>query len=76
MYLDNGIGGVSEYSKARVLSQYLQKSLPEFGLLIARDKCHWQPVIRLEWLGYCLDMSVARIYCTLPMSESKEWKLP
>ncbi|MEW8548285.1 MAG: reverse transcriptase domain-containing protein, partial [Candidatus Thiodiazotropha sp.] len=64
MYLDDGIGGHSEYDKAWVLSQYLQKSLPEFGLLIASDKCHWEPVIRLEWLGYCLDMSVARVYVT------------
>lgn len=64
MYLDDGIGGHSDCSKARVLSQYLQKSLPEFGLLIAIDKCHWEPVFRLEWLGYCLDMSVARIYVT------------
>ena len=62
MYLDDGIGGHSKYRKARVLSQYLQKSLPELGLLIACDQCLWELVFRLEWLGYCLDMSVARIY--------------
>ena len=51
MYLDDGIGGADELSKANDTSITVQKVLKSAGFLIAEDKCNWVPSQKVIWLG-------------------------
>lgn len=64
MFLDDGIGGHLDFDRALQLSTYIQRSLTEFGFLLAVEKCHWAPVLRMTWLGFVLDMAVGKVFVT------------
>ena len=62
MFLDDGIGGHKEYETAVSASDFTKQSLIQFGFLLADDKCHWEPLKRVAWLGYYLDMERNMLY--------------
>ena len=62
MYLDDGIGGNKKYAEAAFLSCYIRKSVTDFGFLLASDKCQWEPVQVIVWLGYVFDTMSAKIF--------------
>ncbi|XP_060574478.1 uncharacterized protein LOC132732127 [Ruditapes philippinarum] len=64
MFLDDGIGGSNEYEKAVSASAFTKQSLLDFGFLLADEKCQWDPVQRIEWLGHVLDMKSNHLYIT------------
>jgi len=43
MYLDDGLGGASDFDSAEKDSFYINNSLSEFGFLIVEEKCMWLP---------------------------------
>ena len=64
MYLDDGIGGDSNYDKAFQSSKFVRETFSEFGFLIAEDKCSWVPCKIGTWLGYVLDYEQGRIFAS------------
>ena len=64
MFLDDGIGGDSYYRLASESSRFVRQSIVEFGFLLADDKCHWEPVREVVWLGHVLNMNDHRLYIT------------
>jgi len=51
MYLDDGLGGASDFDSAEKDSFYIKNSLSEFGFLIAEERCMWLPEQNLTWIG-------------------------
>ena len=64
MFLDDGIGGSTDYERALQASTFVKGSLIEFGFLLANDKCNWMPVQRTVWLGHILDTAENKLYIT------------
>jgi hypothetical protein len=56
MYLDDGLGGASDFDLAEKDSFYIKNSLSEFGFLIAEGKCIFLPEQNLTWIGLVWDM--------------------
>lgn len=65
MFLDDGIGGHKDRYKAVQSSDYIKRSLDQFGFLIAQDKCKWEPSLEAVWLGYYWNMAEGKLYVTL-----------
>ncbi|VDI69597.1 Hypothetical predicted protein [Mytilus galloprovincialis] len=64
MYLDDGLGGASDLVSSKRASDYIRKSLSDFGFLIAEDKCIWYPQQNLIWIGLVWDMYLGKIQIT------------
>ncbi|VDI20858.1 Hypothetical predicted protein [Mytilus galloprovincialis] len=64
MYLDDGIGGGSEISKANFCSLTVRYALRSAGFLIAEEKCSWEPSQSVTWLGLVWDMKDGIVYVT------------
>ncbi|VDI46194.1 Hypothetical predicted protein [Mytilus galloprovincialis] len=60
MYLDDGLGGASDLVSSKRASDYIRKSLSDFGFLIAEDKCIWYPQQNLIWIGLVWDMYLGK----------------
>ncbi|KAK3087671.1 hypothetical protein FSP39_008985 [Pinctada imbricata] len=56
MYLDDGLCADVSYDKAMSLSQFVKQDLIKFGFLIADEKCQWEPVKQITWLGFDWNM--------------------
>lgn len=52
MFLDDGIGGHTDFDLALRHSKLVRSSLVEFGFLLAEDKCDWLPRRIAIWLGH------------------------
>ena len=64
MFLDDEIGGSTCYELASETRRSVRESLIYFGFLLADDKCNWEPVKEVVWLGHVLNMSLFRLYIT------------
>ena len=64
MFLDDGIGGHSNYGEALRSSNFVRDTFYEFGFLIAEEKCQWLPIKVVTWLGYVLDFSQSKVFKT------------
>ena len=64
MFLDDGIGGSTDYDRALQASSFVKESLVSFGFLLANDKCKWIPVQRTIWLEHILDTAENKLYIT------------
>ena len=62
MFLDDGIGGDASYEKAIWSSEFTKQTLLAFAFLLADEKCHWIPILRVTLLGHDLDMHNNRLY--------------
>ena len=60
MFLDDGIGGSTCYELASETSRFVKESLVDFGFLLADNKCNWEPVKEVVWLGHVLNMIVVQ----------------
>ena len=56
MYLDDGLAGAETHEKAKLLSQAVKADLISLGFVIAEEKCLWEPVHEIVWLGLVWDM--------------------
>ena len=56
VYLDDGILAVKEKHEAIEESQRVKKELESVGFVINREKSQWDPSIRIEWLGFLIDL--------------------
>ena len=64
MFLDDGIGGDSCYEIASETSRFVKESIVYFGFLLADDKCYWEQVREIVWLGHMLNMNEHKLYIT------------
>ena len=64
MFLDDGLGGCSNFDDAVNLSKEIQTSLQDFGFLIAHDKCVWEPSQVVQWLGFKWFMTTGMLHAT------------
>ena len=62
MFLDDGLGGCSNFDDAVNLSKEIQTSLQDFGFLIAHDKCVWEPSQVVQWLGFKWCMTTGMLH--------------
>ena len=61
MYLDDGLGGAHTYDECLRVSRLVKKDLLELGFIIAEDKCIWDPIQVLAWLGLVWDLKNGKI---------------
>ncbi|VDI76235.1 Hypothetical predicted protein [Mytilus galloprovincialis] len=64
MYLDDGLSGASDLVSSKRASDYIRKSVSDFGFLIAEDKCIWYPQQNLIWIGLVWDMYLGKVQIT------------
>ena len=64
MFLDDGIGVDSCYEIASATNMFVEESIVDFGFLLADDKCYWEPVREIVWLGHVLNMNEHILYIT------------
>ena len=57
MFLDDGIAGHNSLEEARALSTVIQMDLKKLGFLLAEEKCAWEPVLQITWLGLDWDFA-------------------
>ncbi|XP_052103494.1 uncharacterized protein LOC127736976 [Mytilus californianus] len=62
MFLDDGLGGDSNFEKCIESSQMVKNKLEQLGFLIAHEKCFWLPSQKLKWLGYTWDTNIGKIF--------------
>ena len=55
MFLDDGIGGSTDYDLATKHSMFVRDSLTDVGFLLADDKYDWIPRQVATWLGHVLN---------------------
>ncbi|MEW8547530.1 MAG: DNA N-6-adenine-methyltransferase, partial [Candidatus Thiodiazotropha sp.] len=63
-FLDDGLGGDTDYEIAVRSSCFIRKSIQEFGFLLANEKCEWLPKLQITWLGYFICMATGRFFIT------------
>ena len=64
MYLDDGLGGASDFDSTEKDSFYIKNSLSEFGFLIAEEKCVWLLEQNLTWIRLVWDMECRNLRIT------------
>ncbi|VDI74251.1 Hypothetical predicted protein [Mytilus galloprovincialis] len=64
MYLDDGLGGADNYDECTKVSHRIRADLIDFGFIIAEEKCNWNPVQVIIFLGMVWDTSEGRIRIT------------
>ena len=52
MYLDDGLCGDKGYNRTKDVSIQVKSDLEQLGFLLADEKCQWEPVRSITWLGY------------------------
>ena len=57
VYLDDGLGGGDTYAEAKVATEVVKSDLNKFGSIVAHEKCTWEPVQNLLWLGFTWHMA-------------------
>lgn len=57
MFLDDGFGTDDSYEQTVQLASDVKRDLLNSGLIPKSDKCIWDPVQEMEWLGVCLNTS-------------------
>ena len=55
IFLDDGLGGGVSFVKAKINSLFVHADLTRYGFLINEDKCLWEPVQVITWLGTVFD---------------------
>uniref|UniRef100_A0A914VH83 Reverse transcriptase domain-containing protein n=1 Tax=Plectus sambesii TaxID=2011161 RepID=A0A914VH83_9BILA len=56
LYLDDGIFFASDRDQAISMSEHMQADLRAAGVITSPEKCIWNPVQRLDWLGITIDL--------------------
>ena len=64
MYLDDGLGGDVGYEKTMNVRDIVKQDLYNLGFLMADEKCQWEPVKQITWLGYDWDLNTECIKVT------------
>lgn len=64
MYIDDGLGAASSYTSAKIISLQVHADLLKFGFLPNEQKCYWDPVQSLTYLGVTLNTQDATISAT------------
>ena len=62
LYLDDGIIAMSGREAAVQASHKVWQNLIDAGLVEHTEKCNWDPVQQITWLGFDLDLGVGKIY--------------
>ena len=58
LYLDDGIVAAEGLDNANWASQTVRQDLTKAGLVAYQQKSQWEPVWKLEWLGFQINLSV------------------
>ena len=61
LYLDDGLAVVTGKQQASEASQFVKVTLSKAGFIAHPNKSKWEPVERLSWLGFVIDMAVGQI---------------
>ena len=58
VYLDDGIIAVKGEAEATAESMAVKRDLELAGLVVNVEKCAWEPSHRMEWLGFCIELTL------------------
>jgi len=58
VYLDDGIIAVKGEAEAKAERMAVKRDLELAGLVINVEKCAWEPSHQMEWLGFCIDLTL------------------
>ena len=61
LYLDDGLAVATGKQQAAEASQFIKTTLAKAGFVSHPKKSQWEPVERLNWLGFVIDMSAGQI---------------
>ncbi|KAK0395798.1 hypothetical protein QR680_001433 [Steinernema hermaphroditum] len=56
LYLDDGLIFAPTYELCKRFVTRVRDDLAKAGVIVSEDKCRWDPVQRLNWLGYDIDL--------------------
>ena len=60
-FLDDGWSCFSSLKEAQLGSEHIRKDLLRFGAVWSVKKCQWDPVQKLDWIGFTWDCSSGTI---------------
>ena len=61
VYLDDGLCAVAGRLKALVASELVRTTLARAGFVVHLIKSIWEPIQRLPWLGFVVDLELGQI---------------
>ena len=61
LYLDDGIVTAKGLELSNHVSKQVQHDLAKAGLIVNESKSQWQPVRKLTWLGFTLDLEFGKL---------------
>jgi hypothetical protein len=64
MYIDDGLGASSSYTSAKITSLHVHADLLKFGFLPNEQKCHWDPLQSVSYLGTIINTGDSSISAT------------
>lgn len=56
MYLDDGLIWASSKNECLTASHRIRQDLQNAGSQVSEEKCQWNPVFELTWLGYVINL--------------------
>ncbi|VDI40756.1 Hypothetical predicted protein [Mytilus galloprovincialis] len=71
VYLDDGFGLADNENTCKMHSDLIKSDLIASGFVPNRDKCHWTPTQKLEWLGFIWNLDI----CKLNIPDRKKYDL-
>jgi len=73
LYLDDGLLICKSKEEAEQVSQFVQRTLRNFGIVTSLPKCVWEPTQCLVFLGVTFDLKAYEIYIPQARIESCIW---
>ncbi|KAL5013264.1 hypothetical protein ScPMuIL_007534 [Solemya velum] len=73
MFLDDGLGGDSNFVSSLQTSTEVRHLLNKLGFLIAHEKCQWLPKQIIDWVGYTWNTETGKIHvkaCRIEKAEN------
>ena len=61
VYLDDGFGLADNKNTCKMHSDLVKSDLIASGFIPNRDKCHWTPTQKLEWLGFIWNLDICKL---------------
>ena len=61
MYLDDGLAGVAGLQQVKDAISLVRETPASAGLIGHPEKSQWDPLQRLAWLGFTIDMALGQI---------------
>ena len=62
IYIDDGLAVIEKYEQALNVSVQVQLDIERAGFVVNEKKSNWEPVRRIQWLGFIVDSNDCKFY--------------